>query len=427
MNDLLDRVRDANCVPRNAWSTTVEGQAARERAFAGVAETIPHRRRRWPALVAAVLVLVLVAAVAVVSADQGSEPTPIGRPPTLKQLTTGTWDTLPSKPIAGLHDAVSLWTGKQLLVWSTFDDRGAALDPRTRKWTTIPASGVVDGETPVWAGDRMIVWAGATPDSIDFPPARGASYDPRMRQWTPIAEPPVREYRTLTTWTGRELVVVGAGYVCRDTTGAPVATADCSTLAWANAAYSPSTDSWRMLPDWPGRATSMIGVAWDGGRVVTLTNARTAWSLEPSATEWHRLGDPPFQLGLNYPVTMADGSLIWIGNQTAFPDGIRAYLVPWQAMRLASGSDDWVSAAPVFDGKAISPFASVRIGSFLAVRGGPDPSAVLDTVTGSWHRMPSPPRLAGMRAAGAFWTGTEVLELVVRRGGWAVARYTPGS
>ncbi|MET0421446.1 MAG: hypothetical protein ABW073_07055, partial [Acidimicrobiia bacterium] len=96
-------------------------------------------------------------------------------------------------------------------------------------------------------------------------------------------------------------------------------------------------------------------------------------------------------------------------------------------MRLADGASDWVEAAPVFDGRTISPFAAQSVGRFVAVLGGPKPSAVLDVMKGSWHRMPSPPHLVGTRGSGAWWTGTELLGLQAGRGGrLAVAIYRPG-
>jgi N-acetylneuraminic acid mutarotase len=84
---------------------------------------------------------------------------------------TDSWTKLPGPPFGPLVLPASVWTGRVLLVWGATERvndpalgtaTGAAYDPTTKLWTLLPktpgASGF--GQTAVWTGRDMLVWGG---------------------------------------------------------------------------------------------------------------------------------------------------------------------------------------------------------------------------------------------------------------------------
>jgi hypothetical protein len=93
MPDVIDVIRDTDPVPRNRWSETAEGRAARERAFDAPIAVARPRRRALSALVAVAVVLTIVGSV--VLATRGSEPTGTA---SAKDFVHGTWSALAAGP-----------------------------------------------------------------------------------------------------------------------------------------------------------------------------------------------------------------------------------------------------------------------------------------------------------------------------------------
>ena len=240
------------------------------------------------------------------------------------------------------------------------------------------ASGVVNGQPPVWAGDRMIVWAERLLRASISRPLLARPYDPRLRRWVPIAAPPVRPRSSrllLATWTGNELSWWSAeSPLCRGPD-------DCGGLPWANAAYSPSTDSWRRFRLARTRyLRDRCRLGWcSDRRDDERTHGVVARTVRHGMAPARRSAVP---LGSYLPVRF-DDDLVWIGQpDRGIEPGPRGSLA-----RDAIGRwrDRLGRAAPVFDGRTIGPFAAERIGRFAVVLGGPAPSAVLDVGSGSWH------------------------------------------
>lgn len=249
---------------RAAVSDTSEGQATRARAFPTEPKTVPRDRfSKWPAPLAAIVVLALVGGVAILATHRDeAAPKPVGAP-TLRQLTHGTWEVLPSRPTRGLQGPTAVWTGRELLVWSTASDGGVALDPRTKSWKPIPPSGVVDGQQPIWAGDRMIVWAGDASDSNDVGPAAGAAYNPRSGHWTVIAAASIG-----STFDGRTISPFAAVKVGRNVAvlGGPA----------PSAVLELRTGTWHGMPS-PVRVVGIppgTGAYWTGRQIVGLQGAQ---------------------------------------------------------------------------------------------------------------------------------------------------------
>jgi hypothetical protein len=139
MPDVIDLLRDADPVPRNRWSETAEGRAARERAFNAPIAVARPRRRTLSALVAAAVVLTIVASVLV--ATRGAELT---RSASAKDFVHGKWSVLTAGPATGMQQATTIWTGKELIVWGRGNSDEQVVLPRNPRRTTLgPTSGGV--------------------------------------------------------------------------------------------------------------------------------------------------------------------------------------------------------------------------------------------------------------------------------------------
>jgi hypothetical protein len=157
---------------------------------------------------------------------------------------TDTWSTLPAIGAPGprqLHTAV--WDGAHMHVWGgehngTNLGDGASLDPSHHMWSTIST---VNAPTPrrahtaVVIGGKMIVYGGQGISGLldDQPLADGASFDPGSDPsvaWSPIASGPVAESRHRAVVVGNAMHVFG-GYDGVDDIG-------------ASAIFTPATGAW---------------------------------------------------------------------------------------------------------------------------------------------------------------------------------------
>jgi N-acetylneuraminic acid mutarotase len=120
----------------------------------------------------------------------------------------------------GLPEPV--WTGTELVVWSTTTDQAgrstgntaSAYNPGTGRWRTLPPAPITPRRlaATVWAGDRLLVWGGIRNlrgDRLAYP-GDGAAYDPRRDRWQRLARAPVpgRAW-PLTAWTGDRVIFIG--------------------------------------------------------------------------------------------------------------------------------------------------------------------------------------------------------------------------
>lgn len=102
--------------------------------------------------------------------------------------------------------------------------------------------------TAVWTGTELIVGSGARPGDAHRRgewPVRGSAYRPDQDRWRTLSTAPVdRVYFSDGLWTGREIIFWGShhppGEQLRDEAGPSF-----------TAAYDPSGDTWRRLPDPP--------------------------------------------------------------------------------------------------------------------------------------------------------------------------------
>jgi len=86
---------------------------------------------------------------------------------TAGQLVGGHWSTLPAAPIPPRAGAAVVWTGREMIVWGGATGQnqdelradGAAYEPATNGWRTLPAAPIAARVDPsaVWTGTEMIV------------------------------------------------------------------------------------------------------------------------------------------------------------------------------------------------------------------------------------------------------------------------------
>jgi len=171
--------------------------------------------------------------------------------------STNTWRRLPGSGLVPREGAVTVWTGKELVVWGGLNSDfttayadGARLDPVTGIWrplppAPVPARGYAGA---VWSGDEVLVWGGETGSTLEaraatgFPSVgRGAGYDPATNEWHALPLSPLRAKASpAAVWTGHFFIVIGG-------------TADGSLPAPGPgaAAYDSATDAWTALPAAP--------------------------------------------------------------------------------------------------------------------------------------------------------------------------------
>jgi N-acetylneuraminic acid mutarotase len=331
-------------------------------------------------------------------------------------VAPGTWSRLAPAPIEP-DNAVSVWTGKQMLVFGRVTSRaangavltrvdvGASYDPLTGVWRRLPSPGPSDAfmsYRAVWTGKEMLVWGQGLREAFNpatgrwrrFPPpplaghdgaalvvwtgreligwgggccgdafSDGAAYNPTTNTWRKLPRPPVGGQQSPTgVWTGRELVVVNG----RDADGKAV----------GGAAYSPATDTWRRIASlpashyggnavWNGRDVLVVGGETTTSKSRPPAPARTLYAYNPGANRWRQLRS--LQAG------RAEAAAVWTGRQLLVWGGETGsagslYLAPY-GLAYDPTSDRWSQLPPAPLQGRLDPTA-VWSGHRLIVWGG---------------------------------------------------------
>lgn len=368
-----------------------------------------------------------------------------------RRLTaSGEWSALPDSPLSPRTRSISAWTGSELLIWGgegyTTDtcrpadggpmlcgdqarNDGAAFDPSTDSWRMLaPAPLPADQGSSftyrgVWAGEELVVWGG--------PEAKGAAYDPGTDTWREVADGPLgprhRFGMALTTGESLEVLVAGGSV----TTGSRQFGVPDTAMSAEVAAYDPSTDSWRILPDLPeGRTDLLIVQPHESSPVVLGGYAdveadRSGDIPFPSTLRlgndgWERL--PPSPLGrVDAAIAYEDGVVV-----TGTDPGDPADPLPVSsAARLEPWTGTWVDL-PVPVDEAVSDALWHVDGSVMLVPGwgdgfpgAPVPRQLLDLAgespsgPDSWMELPLiglfDGALDGVQGSAVAWTGSELL------------------
>jgi hypothetical protein len=240
-----------------------------------------HRRR----LVAAIgfAVVIAVAAVAIVTVPGASHgprtqgllagstgPCP-GSPPgcgspegTASALAAGRWSSIPGGPLSPRHDETYVWTGSALIIWGGVTtggglqialSDGAAYNPSTRTWRLLPSSPLSGraNASAVWTGTEVIIWGGEGIGIYGTPSgklnAEGASYTPSTNTWKLLPDAPIESRNDATLiWTGRQMIA----FAGQDAGGNAVPN---------GAVYDPESGSWNALPTFPRPHPAVPGLS----------------------------------------------------------------------------------------------------------------------------------------------------------------------
>ncbi len=255
-------------------------------------------RRGWIVAVAAATTLIVVAGVALIQHGRDGAPAPISPsppPPTAPPTTTPPDPTqlftdiapdstvqLPPAPIDDRIVPAAVWTGTEMIVWGGIGarnasvDDGAAFDLATGTWRVIAPAPIQarSHAALAWTGTEMIVWGGIYRDGTiadgaynQTELADGAAYNPTTDTWRRLPDAPLGAATPIAVWTGEELVMLGAS---------PLTDADNtdeSIPETAVAAYSPAADEWRVLANVPsgGRPPQAV---WTGTAILASLTMR---------------------------------------------------------------------------------------------------------------------------------------------------------
>jgi hypothetical protein len=220
---------------------------------------------------------------------------------------TNRWRRIASSEHLNATLPVSVWTGRELLVWGGGGSAsGAAYTPSTDTWRDLPGSpvrGWPDDDDGVWTGKELIVIYGSE--------KQVAAYNPTTRSWRRLAPMPTTLDWATVTWTGKEVLMVG-GRVSWP--GAPCACA---------LAFDPATNRWRSLPDMEVGRTSHVAV-WTGSRLMvwggeTVRGGKSVAPsrgvvFDPARNRWSPMPTSPLP-GRTDPAAVWTGSrlIVWGG------------------------------------------------------------------------------------------------------------------
>jgi hypothetical protein len=215
-------------------------------------------------------------------------------------------------------------------------------------WTSLSPS-PVDGRTSasvVWTGTELIVWGGEGESEADVLNT-GAAFDPTTGRWRELPQAPIAgRAGHAAVWTGKEMVVC-----CGGVDPGPIA------------AYSPVSNSWRLLQEQSELESFKYPAAvWTGERMVVAGGVAVgsqdgALQYDPVADRWYGIGELS-------PVTIErQPDAAWTGREVV--------VVPREYTD--------------------------------------DPPAAFNPTTGRWRAFPNPPPSLAIDRPAAVWTGDELL------------------
>lgn len=252
-------------------------------------------------------------------------------------------------PPAGLAGggSAAAWTGSSLVVFASasFDRAGAAAyDLRRNTWRRLPAGplGPRESYVSVWTGRELLVFGGNRGDRIATPTA--AALDPRTGSWRVLqAFSSLRGLMpTGAVWTGHEVFVAGTPRGGRGTRlyafdpaagglrriGLPAAavrpvgfaegrlvftrSADTLFSSTVLRLYVPATGRWSAARPAPCAlpARTYTQSAWIGDRFVAACGADAVQVYTPRTNVWRILRTGPSPL-----TTLGWGTIVWTGRE----------------------------------------------------------------------------------------------------------------
>jgi hypothetical protein len=140
-------------------------------------------------------------------------------------------------------------------------------------WRLLPVAPIVERNSyaATWSGREMLVWGGSANDPSHAPLADGAAYSPVTNTWRVLPKSPLGPRASpLSVWSGSEWFVFGGSNGERLTDGA---------------AFDPAANRWRKMADLPFKVAVGGRALWTGATIV-LWDGDTA-VYEPDTNRWH--------------------------------------------------------------------------------------------------------------------------------------------
>ncbi|MFV1963655.1 MAG: hypothetical protein ACC658_17750, partial [Acidimicrobiia bacterium] len=235
----------------------------------------------------------------------GAGPTGTGERSDGASYLDGTWTPMADSPIVAGTDPVTVWTGKELFVYS---GAPGAWNPLDNTWRTLayPSTGRAGGGGPL-AGvlaDAKVILVGYRV----HPPTREdnlfvTSYGPDLGCCRSYPDPPFSLTYGEAFWTGDEMLLIGA---LLDSDGEPMTEDGLGRLA----GLDPVSGTWTEYDPPPFSTGGRIIAAWTGSKLI-------AWNAWREAAEWTKkagwrsLAGPPLAGGTCRPRTAAVGDDIF--------------------------------------------------------------------------------------------------------------------
>ena len=321
--------------------------------------------------------------------------------------TSGTWRPLPPAPVvADFGSATSVWTGHELLVFgrdtrTALDPNGnpysigavnvaAAYDVAARRWRPLaPPKGPSNspGTAAVWTGKQMLVWG-----SFDY-----EAYDVASNRWRRL--PPAPSARGIVVWTGKEMIGWGGG-CCGDAFSSGSAYS-LATNRWRLLPRSPLAGNQHPIGAWTGRELVLLVSGLDAdGKPAPARLARAA-AYDPGKNRWRRLAPPP--------AVRIGAAAVWDGREILMVGGAAPGGRPTKtAFAFDPGTNRWRNLAPMPSGR--SGALTLWTGKSMLVVGGQGGRSPLayDPRTNRWSVLPRPPLPARLEPTAA-WTGRSLI------------------
>lgn len=248
---------------------------------------------------------------------------------------TDTWTPITQEPTIPIltYGHTAMWTGEEMIVWGGHESApwnfpwppiGGRYNPRTDSWKPTQ----VDGQTPlgreghvaVWTGREMIVWGGFRQRGL----TSGGRYDPALDRWTPIATPPdgpVSTPNSVAVWAGKEMIVWGGNRISPRNTGWRYSPGTDSRFIRTNtgARYDLAVDAWS--PTSAGAAVPAArgghSAVWTGTEVIVWGGATDSSVGSSTGARYSPLTDDwiATSTGDNVPEGTSGHSAVWTGNE----------------------------------------------------------------------------------------------------------------
>lgn len=311
----------------------------------------------------------------------------------------GTWAPIPEAPIVSRSHAVAGWTGSEVLLWagSSLDRSfaytdGAAYDPLTDTWRTIPVPGWGHpGLVSTFAGSRLYVFA----------KGGASSFDPSTGVWTDL---PPTDGLVASGAVAAVDAVWAVGSVSFGQDARPnlaVARFDEATQHWVRgpvfeglAGDAPVVDALMSLERDP---------IWTGSEVVVWGSAGSGLAYDTGKETWRRIPAPVPPSGV-----LVDSTAVMTSAGLTLIAEIDDSGGPTMSMvTLVGGTWVWSDA----DDLPIGSIDRVKVasaGDWLVLLRPDGAPIIVNAATGSWSVAVDGP-LAGLEGASAVWTGSEMV------------------